>query len=105
MHTEFASVQHPYMKHAVLNPSPPTLPPGPTVIIDQVFDQEAGAPVPEDPSTSCLVYPLAGSYCIFDGRLGHGVLDSFAGSERATLLVNWWSHQPQVWGGGSSWCL
>lgn len=52
--------------------------------------------MPEDPTCCYLVYPLAGSYCIFDGRLGHGVLDSFSGSRRATLLVNWWTHQPQV---------
>jgi hypothetical protein len=76
-------------------PNPLTRP-GPTVIIDQVFDQAAGRPSPEDPASSALVYPLTGGYCVFDGRLGHGVLDSFAASRRATLLVNWWTHQPQA---------
>jgi len=63
-----------------------------------MFDQVKGKPVPEDPTSSYLVYPLAGAYCVFDGRLGHGVLDSFAKSKRATLLVNWWTHQPQAVG-------
>jgi hypothetical protein len=71
-------------------------PKGPTVIIDQIFDPALGRPAPEDPTRSCLVYPLAGSYCVFDGRLGHGVLDSFSKATRATVLVNWWTHQPRV---------
>ncbi|GBF94117.1 hypothetical protein Rsub_07104 [Raphidocelis subcapitata] len=68
---------------------------GPTVVIDQVFDQALGRPVPEDPSSCVLVYPRAGAYCVFDGRLGHGVLDSFAPGARATLLVNWWAARPR----------
>ena len=32
----------------------------------------------------------------FDGRLGHGVLDSAAAGRRMTLLVNWWTAKPQV---------
>jgi hypothetical protein len=43
-----------------------------------------------------LVWPLKGTYCLFDGRLGHGVLDSCSSSTRATLLVNWWTQCPLV---------
>jgi hypothetical protein len=76
----------------------------PTVILDQLYDQQAGCPVPAAPSSSMVVWPLKGSYCLFDGRLGHGVLDSGSSSIRATLLVNWWTSCPQVgvWL-GSSW--
>lgn len=70
------------------------------MVIDQVYDQAAGRPDPEDPTRCVLVFPRAGCYCAFDGALGHGVLDSFAGSRRATLLVNWWAHQPQVGAAG-----
>ncbi len=42
-----------------------------------------------------LVWPSAGAYCLFDGGLAHGVLDSAAGGWRATLLVNWWTHRPR----------
>ena len=36
-----------------------------------------------------------GSYCVFDGASGHGVLDSTPRQgTRATLLVNWWAAQP-----------
>jgi hypothetical protein len=85
---------------------PTTLPPSPkcpalffaapTVILDQVFDQQQGCPVPDAPSSSMLVWPLKGNYCLFDGQLGHGVLDSCSSSIRATLLVNWWTGCPQV---------
>jgi hypothetical protein len=66
------------------------------VVLDQVYDAEAGCPVPEDPCRCALVYPQAGLYALFDGRLGHGVLDSTSGSQRVTLLVNWWKEAPQV---------
>lgn len=68
----------------------------PTVILDQQYDQQAGCPVPAAPSSSMVVWPLKGTYCLFDGRLGHGVLDSCSSSIRATLLVNWWTSCPQV---------
>lgn len=71
--------------------------PAPTVITDQAFDHECGEVVPESPTLSTLCFPIAGHYCIFDGRLGHGVLDSGEGASlRATLLVNWWQHKPQA---------
>jgi len=70
----------------------------PTVILQQLFDQDLGRPMPSAPSRSMLVWPVKGTYCLFDGRLGHGVLDSCSGSIRATLLVNWWSKCPQVGG-------
>jgi hypothetical protein len=75
-----------------------TLPAGPTVILQQQYDPSSCRPVPEEPPSSVLVWPLAGNYCLFNGRLGHGVLGSCSGSRRATLLVNWWSQQPQVGG-------
>ena len=68
----------------------PLLREGPTVVIDQVFDAAAGRPEPEEPTASVLAWPKARTYLIFDGRLGHGVLDSLSGARRATLLVNWW---------------
>jgi hypothetical protein len=68
----------------------------PTVILDQLFDQQQGCPVPSAPSKSMLVWPFKGTYCLFDGQLGHGVLDSCSSSIRATLLVNWWTGCPQV---------
>lgn len=94
----------------------------PTAIVDQVFDQEAQEAVPETPERLALVFPkkvrgqdtspgssfvlggwaatsapiqMQGSFCVFDGRLGHGVLDSGSRSERRTLLVNWWVKQPR----------
>ena len=42
------------------------------------------------------MWPLQNSLCIFDGRLGHGVLDSAAAGPRVTMLINWWTYQPQV---------
>ena len=86
--------------------APPPPPPlclraGPTVVLDQRFDAEQGRPTPESPAASTLVFPLAGSYCLFDGALGHGVLDSGSSERRCTLLVNWWARKPEVggWGG------
>lgn len=43
-----------------------------------------------------VVYPRRGAFAVFDGGLGHGVLGSAAPGLRATLLINWWPHQPQV---------
>ena len=67
----------------------------PTVITDQRFDQDAGCPVPENPTKSTLAFPVENSYCIFDGQLGHGVLDCGHTQRRDTLLVNWWVRKPQ----------
>lgn len=67
----------------------------PTVITDQRFDQDAGCTVPENPTCSTLAFPLENSYCIFDGQLGHGVLDCGHTQRRDTLLVNWWVEKPQ----------
>jgi hypothetical protein len=69
-------------------------PQAPLVLTDQVFDCELGSPTPTDPTTSTLIFPIENSYCIFDGRLGHGVLDSAVTSRRVTLLVNWWALKP-----------
>jgi hypothetical protein len=79
------------------HPPPPPLPParwreqGPTVVLEQLFDAEEGRPAPDAPRRGALIFPRRGGYCLFDGRLGHGVLDSFDRSApRATLLVNFW---------------
>jgi hypothetical protein len=65
---------------------------GPTVVLEQLFDASAGRPTPDAPRRGALVFPRSGGYCLFDGRLGHGVLDSFDRSApRATLLVNFWT--------------
>jgi hypothetical protein len=72
------------------------LPAAPTIILEQLYDQQLGQPVPSAPAKSMMVWPMKGTYCIFDGQLGHGVLDSCSSSIRATLLVNWWSRCPQV---------
>ncbi|RMZ57572.1 hypothetical protein APUTEX25_001772 [Auxenochlorella protothecoides] len=72
---------------------------GPTVILDQRFDAELGAVTPPSPAWSTLSFPLAGNYCLFDGALGHGVLDAGDEAEmRATLLINWWQHRPEAVG-------
>ncbi|KAK9841653.1 hypothetical protein WJX74_009543 [Apatococcus lobatus] len=68
---------------------------GPSVIVDQAFDPDEGEAVPEMPVQSMLIYPETGLYCIFDGKLAHGVLESTSQQDRATLLVNWWTAQPQ----------
>lgn len=43
-----------------------------------------------------MVFPAANAYLVFDGSLAHGVLGSFYHGKRATMLVNWWTEQPQV---------
>ena len=70
-------------------------PAGPTVILDQLFDINHG-PVPDSPTGCVLAWPAANRYCIFDGRLGHGVLDSPCQDLRATLLINFWRSKPQA---------
>lgn len=68
------------------------------MVVDQEFDNERGRAQPSDPQQCVLIYPRRGAFAVFDGRLGHGVLGSAATDLRATLLINWWSHQPQVRG-------
>ena len=70
---------------------------GPTVIVDQQYDNATGRPDPESPQHSLLIYPRRGQFAAFDGCLGHGVLGSSSSKEqRVTLLINWWSHKPHV---------
>lgn len=68
----------------------------PTVIIDQRYNAETQSVTPPDPTWSTLVLPVEGQYCIFDGALGHGVLDSPITTQRVTLLINWWKAQPRA---------
>lgn len=70
--------------------------PGPTVVVDQRFDNGRMCASPEDPQRCALIYPRRGAFAVFDGGLGHGVIGSAAADLRATLLINWWPHQPQV---------
>jgi len=60
------------------------------------MDVETGKTDPESPTSCVFVLPTAGKFCIFEGSLGHGVLDSSNSEKRATLLINWWTEQPQV---------
>jgi uncharacterized membrane protein YgcG len=54
----------------------------PTVITDEHYDVHKKRMVPEGfPTESCLVFPKANRYCVFDGRAGHGVLDVNVDSE------------------------
>ena len=71
---------------------------GPTVLADQLFDNDMQSPCPPEPQCSTLILPAANSLAVFDGRLAHGVLSSQSMALRATLLVNWWTAQPQVQG-------
>jgi len=66
-----------------------------TVVTNQRFDHETGRMAPSDPTTSTLVFPRANTYCVFDGRLGHGVLDCGHDGRRVTFLINWWKKKPQ----------
>eukprot|EP00210_Caulerpa_lentillifera_P001653 g1589.t1 len=66
-----------------------------TVILDQKMDAKSGKTDPESPTSCVFVLPTTGKFCIFDGSLGHGVLDSSNSEKRATLLVNWWTEQPR----------
>ena len=68
----------------------------PTVINDQIFDQKLNRPTPHNPTRSSFVFPLRNTYCLFDGRLGHGVVDSRNTDKRVTLLVNWWTNRPKL---------
>lgn len=68
----------------------------PTVVLWQHYDIAAGCARPEEPECCALVFPRQGNLLLFDGTLGHGVLESVSKAERMTLLINWWTHQPQV---------
>lgn len=68
--------------------------PGPTVVVDQQHCSSGGQG--ETPRRSLLAYPCQNSLLMFDGRLGHGVLDTLGDSTRMTLLINWWHHRPKV---------
>lgn len=87
--------------HSTQSDSPPSSSPSnarvqaPTVVNDQFYNQETHSTVPEDPSSSTFIFPRENSYCVFDGRLGHGVLDSGCKKERITLLINWWQFKPE----------
>lgn len=71
----------------------------PTVITDEHYDENLQIMVPKDfPTESALVFPKENRYCIFDGRCGHGVLDTNTDREddvRITFLVNWWEVKPE----------
>ena len=54
---------------------------------------------------SALVWPVRGQLALFEGGLGHGVLGTPPRGRRATLLVNWWDHQPQVLRALSIWAM
>lgn len=71
---------------------------GPTVIVDQQYDNESQQAVPETPQRCTLVYPCRNTLAVFNGCLGHGVLEGGHSSseQRITLLINWWAHKPQV---------
>ena len=53
-------------------------------------------PLPDEPQKTTVVLPRANTMALFDGRLAHGVLESSSRQPRATLLINWWSYQPQA---------
>lgn len=81
---------------------------GPTVVVDQ---QHCSAKQREQedatPRRSLVAYPRKNNFLMFDGRLGHGVLDTLSGGTRMTLLINWWQHKPMVrtvWSIGMSGC-
>lgn len=69
---------------------------GPTVVIDQRFDNAAGSASPENPTQTAFIWPRQNMLTTFGGELGHGVLDSPAQGRRITMLVNWWTYQPAV---------
>ena len=69
---------------------------GATAVLEQRYDSASQTSVPETSRNDVLVWPAHNTLCVFDGRLSHGVLDwHAAGPLRRTLLVNWWTAQPQ----------
>lgn len=69
---------------------------GPTVIIDQRYNNSLGEAVPQEPSRCVLLWPHKDAFSVFNGGLAHGVLDSSCSQKRATMLINWWKSQPQA---------
>jgi hypothetical protein len=65
------------------------------VVCAQRYDNESKATVPEDPSSSVIVFPCTDNVLVFDGSLAHGVIHGPPAGTRMTLLVNWWVHHPQ----------
>lgn len=72
-----------------------------------VVDQQhcSSAQREDTPRRSLLAYPRRNNFLLFDGRLGHGVLDTLSGDLRMTLLVNWWHHKPLVRNNGQLWAI
>jgi len=69
---------------------------GATMVLDQAYDHEAEAAVPETSARCVLVWPSLGNVLVFDGNLAHGVTDSANLEDtRRTLLVNWWAERPE----------
>lgn len=68
---------------------------GATVIMDQRYDADLEECVPDIARRSAIVFPAFNNYCIFDGRLAHGVLDSRSNKIRKTFLINWWQKRPK----------
>jgi hypothetical protein len=68
----------------------------PTVVVEQRYDSDQRCTVPAQPEHTALVFPHQGNFLTFAGDLGHGVIESLDEGLRMTLLINWWTHQPQV---------
>ncbi|WPT11916.1 hypothetical protein PSENEW3n2_00005415 [Picochlorum sp. SENEW3] len=71
----------------------------PTIVTNEHYDEIEKCIVPKDfPTCSTMVFPKENRYCIFDGRCGHGVLDTNTKDEddvRVVFLVNWWRKRPE----------
>lgn len=71
----------------------------PTIVTNEHYDEVQKCIVPKDfPTCSTMVFPKENRYCIFDGRCGHGVLDTNSKDEddvRVVFLVNWWRKRPE----------
>lgn len=67
----------------------------PTIVTNQYYSHDKNKVVPEDPTESTFVFPKVNRYCVFDGRLAHGLLDSGCEDVRVTFLVNWWKKKPE----------
>ncbi|GMH55409.1 hypothetical protein TrRE_jg11814 [Triparma retinervis] len=69
----------------------------PTLILNQT-SLDGSVEYPEVPSEGFLSYPKKNRHVIFRGDLNHGVSKTLSldeeGSERVTLLVNWWISKP-----------
>jgi len=68
----------------------------PLILTNQAFNSTLNAPIPDDPTHTTLLFPVPNTYVLFNGDLGHGVLDgAHDAPERATLLINWWKERPK----------